>query len=194
MANGIDFDPIKVSEDGKKSKSVIWTSKALSIAVKGLEQGKRLVANPFYENNVKLLKGDLVFKRTDEEIKEWLKCKNDIIYFAATYCKLMTPEGIKNITLRDYQEKYLNHVSENQLSIYLSCRQSGKCVDMSTHVKLRFKDTFPFEIPDRFYRDYYITDMDCFNIPLFELYNFFDKSFNWKMKYYIYRMLWALDV
>jgi hypothetical protein len=81
-----------------------------------------LVANPFYENNTKLLKGDLVFERTKEEIKEWKKCAGDIHYFTEKYCKLMTPEGIKNIKLRDYQKNYLQHLVDNRLSIFLACR------------------------------------------------------------------------
>lgn len=122
----IGFDPVKEEVDGKKAKSIIWTSKALELAMSGLEKGRRLVANPFYENNIKLLKGDLVFQRTPEEIEEWKLCRNDILHFAESHCKLMTPEGIQRITLRPYQERYLKHLTNSQLSIYLSCRQSGK--------------------------------------------------------------------
>ena len=82
--------------------------------------------NPFYENEVKLIKADLVYERTDEEIEEWQRCRKDIIYFADKYCKMMTPEGIKHIVLRDYQREYLKHLMNNRLSIFLSCRQSGK--------------------------------------------------------------------
>lgn len=121
-----DFNPVKDEKDSSKAKRMIWTTNSLNMALKGIEQGKRLIANPFYENNTKLLKGDLVFERTKEEVKEWLKCKNDILYFAEKYCKLMTPEGIKHIYLRDYQKKYLKHLEENRLSIYLACRQCSK--------------------------------------------------------------------
>lgn len=126
MAKKIDFNPIKEDRDGVKAKRMIWSSKSLDLAVKGLGEGRKLVANPFYENNTKLLKGDLVFQRTPEEIAEWKKCKNDILYFAETYCKLMTPEGIRHISLRNYQKKYLEHLQKNRLSIYLACRQCGK--------------------------------------------------------------------
>lgn len=120
------FNPVKEEQNGKTAKRMIWSSMALELAFNGLEQGKKLIANPFYENNTKLLKGDLVFERTEDEITEWLKCKNDILYFAEKYCKLLTPEGIKNIHLRDYQKKYLKHLEDNRLSIYLACRQCGK--------------------------------------------------------------------
>lgn len=126
MAKKIDFNPVKEDKDGVKAKRMIWSSKSLELAVKGLSEGRKLVANPFYENNTKLLKGDLVFQRTPEEIAEWKKCKNDILYFAEKYCKLMTPEGIRHISLRDYQRKYLEHLQKNRLSIYLACRQCGK--------------------------------------------------------------------
>lgn len=120
------FDPVKEDKDGIKAKRVIWSSRALNLAFEGLKQGRKLVANPFYENNTKLLKGDLVFDRTEEEIEEWLRCKNDIIYFVEKYCQLMTPEGIQHVKLRDYQKNYLKHLMNNRLSIYLACRQCGK--------------------------------------------------------------------
>lgn len=121
-----DFNPIKEEVGGKKAHAMIWSTNTLNKAIEGIGQGRKLVANPFYENQTKLLKGDLVFRRTPEEIAEYKKCMNDIIYFANTYCKLMTPEGIKNIKLRDYQEAYLRHLVTNRLSIFLSCRQSSK--------------------------------------------------------------------
>lgn len=122
------FNPVKQDTDGKLAKKVIWSTNALDLAINGLAQGRRLVANPFYEGNSKLLKGDLVYERTSTEISEWSMCKNDILYFAEKYCRIMTPEGVKNITLRDYQKDYLIHLTKHQLSIFLAARQSGKTV------------------------------------------------------------------
>ena len=124
--NKNSFNPVKEDKDGVIAKRMIWSTESLSLAIKGLEDGRKLVANPFYENQIKLLKGDLVFQRTEEEKKEWKKCATDIIYFVNKYCKLMTPQGIKHVTLRDYQERYLKHLMKNRLSIYLACRQCGK--------------------------------------------------------------------
>lgn len=120
------FNPVKEDTSGVKAKRMIWSSNALELALKGIAEGRKLIANPFYENNTKLLKGDLVFERTQEELDEWIKCKNDIIYFVEKYCKLMTPEGIQHVTLRDYQVDYLRHLEKNRLSIMLSARQAGK--------------------------------------------------------------------
>ena len=120
------FNPVKEEVGDVRAKRIIWTSDALDTAVNALAVGKRLKVNPFYENEVKLLKADLVYERTDEEVEEWHRCRKDIIYFADKYCKMMTPEGIKHIQLRDYQRDYLEHLMNNRLSIFLSCRQSGK--------------------------------------------------------------------
>lgn len=119
------FNPVKEEKSSRASK-VVWSTEVLDIATKALDEGKRLKANPFYEGNTKILKGDLVFERTPYELAEWRKCKEDIIYFVNKYCKLMTPEGIKRVILRDYQEEYLKHLETTRLSIFLSARQSGK--------------------------------------------------------------------
>ena len=60
MAKKVDFNPVKEDRDGVKAKRMIWSSKSLELAVKGLGEGRKLVANPFYENNTKLLKGILL--------------------------------------------------------------------------------------------------------------------------------------
>jgi hypothetical protein len=120
------FNPIKEDTDGKRARSVVWSTDTIGMAINGLGQGKKLIANPFYEFNTKLLKGELVFQRTPEEEDEFIRCMNDIVYFAEKYCKLMTPEGIKNVSLREYQKNYLRHLEKHNLSIFLSCRQSGK--------------------------------------------------------------------
>lgn len=126
ICNMSNFNPIKEDKDGIIAKRTIWSTSAIKVALKGLQQGRKLVANPFYENNTQLLKSDLVFERTPGEIEEWKRCASDILYFAEKYCQLMTPEGIQKVTLRDYQKKYLLHLVNHRLSIYLACRQCGK--------------------------------------------------------------------
>lgn len=189
-----NFNPVKEEKEGVKAKRVIWSTKSLDLALRGIEQGKKLVANPFYENNTKLLKGDLVFQRTQEEIEEWLRCKNDIIYFVEKYCKLMTPEGIKNVKMRDYQKRYLNHLMDNRLSIYLACRQCGKCVSFLQTIDVQLDiNNFADKLKKYFDKKYYIKEKDCYNLPLFELYNLYDKSFRWKVQYVLYKFLYKYE-
>lgn len=122
------FNPIKEDKDGVRARRTIWSSEAIRLAIKGLEEGRRLYANPFYENNVKLLKADLTYQRTPEEVEEWKRCRDDIMYFANHYCQVATPEGLQVIHLRDYQEEYLKHLEKHRLSICCACRQCGKSI------------------------------------------------------------------
>lgn len=188
-----DFNPVKQDKDGIMAKRVIWTSKSLDAAIKGLVEGRKLVANPFYENNTKLLKGDLVFKRTDEEIEEFKRCMNDVLYFAEKYCKLMTPEGIKNITLRDYQTKYLKHLEQNRLSIYKACRQCGKCVVPIELVKIKVKDELFIDHLKKEDWNKYLIDNNIYELPIFEIMNLYKKSPLWSLKYKLYKRIYDKD-
>lgn len=125
MKKEIEFDPIKHTVNGKQAERVIWSTNIINIALQAIEEGKPLKASPFYMKNTKLLKPELVYKRTKEEIDDYIRCKTDPVYFASK-CYLMTPEGLKPCKLRDYQIDYLRHLQKNRFSIFLSCRQSGK--------------------------------------------------------------------
>lgn len=179
------FNPVKEDKDGVMARRVIWSTDTLDMALKGLEQGKKLVANPFYENNTKILKTDLVFERTPEEIEEWKKCRDDIIYFTEKYCQLMTPQGIKHIELRNYQKDYLRHLEKNRLSICLACRQAGKCLSFDTTIKAHIDMHILEEHPEleKYYKGNY------YEIPLFELYNIYNTDQNWCTKYNIYKKI-----
>ena len=191
------FNPVKEDKDGIRAKRMVWSSNAINLAFEGLKQGRKLVANPFYENNTKLLKGDLVFERTDAEIQEWLKCKNDIIYFVEKYCQLMTPEGIKHVKLRDYQKNYLRHLEKHRLSIYLACRQCGKCNLFITNILCKINWKIFEKNGDKLkkYFDclYYNKEKDCYDLPLFEIYNLYDKSFKWKIQYLLYKIIYKYE-
>ena len=120
------FNPIKETTLDGRSTSIQWTTAILERAVEGLGKGKRLVANPFYDNNTKLLKPELVFVKTAHEVAEWKRCAQDLPYFIENYAKFMTPTGLRKVRLRDYQWEYLDLLLHNQLTIMRSCRQSGK--------------------------------------------------------------------
>jgi len=120
-----DYNPIKETINGQASERVIWSTKAFNLAVDAIKKGLPLKANPFCGKNVQLLKPDLVYRRTQEEIEDYIRCKNDPVYFASK-CYLMTPEGLKPCKLRDYQIEYLNLLKENNFTIMRSCRQAGK--------------------------------------------------------------------
>lgn len=190
MKKEIEFDPIKHTVNGKQAERVIWSTNIINIALEAIEQGKPLKASPFYMKNTKLLKPELVYKRTKEEIEDYIRCKTDPVYFASK-CYLMTPEGLQACKLRDYQIDYLHHLQKNRFSIFLSCRQSGKCFSLFSTVKLLIKNSSQFDNKLKKIDSFYIKD-NIYELPIFELFNLYDNSFIWKLKYPIYKLIYNL--
>ena len=201
-----EFDPIKYDKAGKEAEKVVWTTKSLEKAVEALKKGMPLKANPFIGKNTKLLKPDLVFARTQEEIEDYMHCMEDPLYFAEK-CFLMTPTGLQAVKLRDYQKDYIKHLQHNRFSIFLSCRQSGKCLTYFNTIKIKVNDSFLTtykneskiqnkKIDDILRKYYFYTDNDnnyVIDIPLFELENLFNNSFLWNIKYYLYKIIYNTE-
>lgn len=188
-----EYNPVKVAKDGSEAERVIWTTKAFNLAVDAIKKGLPLKTNPFCGKNVQLLKPDLVYRRTQEEIEDYIRCKEDPVYFASK-CYLMTPEGLKPCKLRDYQIEYLNLLKENNFTIMRSCRQAGKTLSMTTNItiKINKKNNF-FDLKLEKLHYYYIDD-NTYELPIFELYNLYcKKTVIWKCKYHLYKLIYKLE-
>ena len=122
-----EYNPVKEIKGGTEASKVVWSTKSLNAAVDALKKGLPLKANPFCGTNTMLLKPDLVYKRTEEEVDDYIKCMQDPLYFAEK-CFLMTPKGLQPVKMRDYQKEYLTNLKENRFNILLACRQAGKSV------------------------------------------------------------------
>lgn len=197
MAKEFEFDPVKRDKGGKEAEAVIWSCSVLEKAVDAMKKGLPLKANPFIGKNTKLLKPDLVFKRTQEEIEDYMHCMEDPLYFA-TKCYLMTPTGLQPVILRDYQEDYMRHLQKNRFSLFLSCRQSGKTFLENTKVKFLFTNSFISNYGIQFGKQkftylfknfkYVKSGSDyLFELPFYEFQNLFDDTVYWKLKYNLYK-------
>lgn len=79
---------------------------------------------------------------TAENIDEWIKCKDDPIYFINTYCKIISlDDGLIPFKTFEYQERSINAMHENRNTIHMFGRQHGKCVCINTIVQLKQKTT-----------------------------------------------------
>lgn len=186
-----EFNPIKDQVGGKEAEKVIWSTAVINKALEGIQQGQPLKASPFLNKNTKLLKPELVRKYTQEEIEDYKKCALDPIYFASK-CYLMTPEGLKPCVLRDYQIDYIRHLQKNRFSIFLSCRQSGKSLNMLSNIKIFIKNSKEICQQLRKINYFYIKD-NIYNLPIFELYNLYcNQTIIWKLKYQLYKIIYKL--
>lgn len=188
------YDPVKREVGGQEAEKVVWSTKALQAAVDALNQGLPLKTNPFIGKDTQLLKPELLYKRTKEEIDDYIHCMQDPVYFASK-CYLMTPEGLKPCILRDYQVEYLQLLTKHRFTIFRSCRQSGKTLTMLTTVNICLHLNVLNNIKITNYlsttkENNYIYIKD---IPLFELVNLYTKqSLKWKIKYLLYKMIFKL--
>lgn len=63
----------------------------------------------------------------ERRVREIVKCKRDIVYFANTYFKILSmKDGIRTIKLYPKQEELLKFFKNEKRAITLSARQSGK--------------------------------------------------------------------
>jgi hypothetical protein len=61
---------------------------------------------------------------TEDQVKEFIKCKNDPVYFINNYVKI--GQLVPAIKLYDYQEDLIRKYHNNRFCITKACRQSGK--------------------------------------------------------------------
>jgi len=90
-----------------------------------------------------LLKAAYVPVEYDEHtLKEYMTCAKDPIHFAREYVKIVhVDRGLVNFDLYDYQEKMVNTFHNNRFVICKMPRQTGKCFDINTTVRVRNKKT-----------------------------------------------------
>ena len=100
-------------------------------------------------------KANIPFAMDDNEIKEYMKAKLSVHYFAQKYCQIKREDGsIGPMTLRDYQKDIIDLYTENRFSILMASRQTGKCNSFSTKLLVLDEETKEvYEIP--FYEFYY---------------------------------------
>ena len=91
----------------------------------------------FYLGNPNLKKVGTEIQFTKHQIQEYLKCKEDPVYFARNYIKIISlDEGIVPFKMWDFQEELIESFHENRFNIAKLPRQTGKsttCVSYLLH-------------------------------------------------------------
>ena len=80
-----------------------------------------------YLGNPNLKKANTQIQFTQEQIIEFLKCKDDPVYFAKNYVKIVTLDyGLQPFQPYHFQEKLINNFHKNRFNICKMPRQTGK--------------------------------------------------------------------
>ena len=83
--------------------------------------------NDVYLGNPNLKKAGTPIQFTKKQIDEWIKCKNDPIYFAMNYIKIISlDEGLVPFSMYDFQKEILRDFHNNRFNIAKLPRQTGK--------------------------------------------------------------------
>jgi len=91
------------------------------------EQVQELISYFSFRGNTKLRPEGATIDYTPEMISEYIKCKNDPIYFIKTYIYVVHPDkGVVKLDLYDYQERMIDAYHNNRKVIFLTARQQGK--------------------------------------------------------------------
>ena len=90
-----------------------------------------------YLGNPNLKKANTPIEFSEENIVEFLKCKEDPVYFARNYIKIVSlDEGLVPFNMYDFQEKLIRNFHNSRFNICKMPRQTGKsttCVSYLLH-------------------------------------------------------------
>ena len=80
-----------------------------------------------YLGNPNLKKAGTEIQFTKKQVQEWIKCKDDPLYFACKYMQIINlDEGLVPFEMYDFQKKILMDFHENRFNIAKLPRQTGK--------------------------------------------------------------------
>lgn len=100
------------------------------------------MAEEHYLGNPLLKKANTQIEFTQEQIIEFAKCAQDPVYFANNYIQIVTLDhGLQPFEMYPFQERMLSSFHKNRFNICKLPRQSGKCFDINTKIKVRNKST-----------------------------------------------------
>ena len=95
------------------------------------------MSDNIYLGNPNLKKANTPHEFTEEQVIEFIRCKEDPVYFARNYIKIVSLDhGLVNFDMYPFQEKLIQNFHENRFNICKMPRQTGKsttCVSYLLH-------------------------------------------------------------
>ena len=102
------------------------------------------MSNDVYLGNPLLKKANTAIEFTQEQIEEYIKCREDPVYFAQNYVQIVTLDhGLQPFKTYDFQEKLIKNFHNHRFNICKMPRQTGKsttCVSYLLHYAI-FNDS-----------------------------------------------------
>ena len=91
--------------------------------------------NNIYLGNPLLKKANTPIQFSQDQIVEFVKCKNDPVYFAKSYVQIVTLDyGLQPFRPYDFQEKLIKNFHNNRFNICKMPRQTGKSTTVVSYL------------------------------------------------------------
>ena len=177
---------------------IIWNSILVQQTLEKLRMGIQTDMSAFHFQDIELKAGNILYQLTSDEIDEFHKCSNDIVYFVETHCRFLTDAGRKLVKLRPYQkdilrslakenysEKFKELLPENRNIIVMASRQTGKCL-FDGKITLQYPNENLYRIPINLF--YYmikgkLTFLEKIKVKLIIIYYKIDKYLSTRHEY-----------
>ncbi len=89
----------------------------------------------YYNGNVNIKKAGVQQEYTPEQLEEYIKCKDDPIYFIKNYVKIVSlDDGLVNFEMWQFQERMIETFFSERWSINLLPRQMGKTITVAAFI------------------------------------------------------------
>ena len=91
--------------------------------------------NEQYLGNPLLKKANTPIEFTQDQVLEFMRCKEDPVYFAKNYVKIVSlDEGLTQFDPYDFQEKLIHNFNNNRFNICKMPRQTGKSTTVVSYL------------------------------------------------------------
>ena len=84
------------------------------------------MARQGFRGNIKIKPIGFKEEWTAEQIKEFIKCRDDVFYFIKKYFMIVTENGLEHMVLRPYQIEMIKSMRDGRFTLAVWSRQSGK--------------------------------------------------------------------
>jgi hypothetical protein len=93
------------------------------------------MSDQIYLGNPNLKKANTKIEFTEEDVREFLKCKGDPVYFAKNYIQIVSlDEGLVPFKMYKFQEKLVRNFHKNRFNICKMPRQTGKSTTVVSYL------------------------------------------------------------
>ena len=93
------------------------------------------MSDAVYLGNPNLKKANTPINFTKKQIQEFIKCKDDPVYFTKNHIKIVSlDEGLVPFKMWDFQEKLISNFHENRFNIAKLPRQTGKSTTVISYL------------------------------------------------------------